>query len=314
MTQSYLWGGEKLKSLVPQYPAHEPLAEIWAVSDRPEDDRVSVVANGSLAGTSLRDLMAARTDDLLGDAQPVNGKFPLLVKLLDAKERLSLQVHPPASSAAKLGGDPKTECWYFLDGTAPDAQVIAGLKPCVTQETFEAAVAANELEPLLHANPVQPGDCMFLPSGRLHAIDAGCLLLEIQQNSNTTYRVYDWGRVDAKTGQPRALHVSEALASIDFSDVEPGLQQPTRRTEAGSTVQTLVDCPLFTLEHWQSDATAMHALNRSFELLVAITPFSLEGNGEHLDLQPLDVILVPAAVRSYRTLGGGAYIRAFVRP
>ncbi|MGI6103546.1 MAG: type I phosphomannose isomerase catalytic subunit [Patescibacteria group bacterium] len=313
MTQSYPWGGERLKPLMSQYPACEPLAEIWAISDRPEDDRVSIVANGPLAGTSLRDLLAAHDAEILGSVPSSNGKFPLLVKLLDAKERLSLQVHPPTSSANKLGGEPKTECWYFLNGTKPESQIITGLKSNITREIFNATAAAYELESILHTNPVKPGDCMFLPSGRLHAIDAGCLLIEIQQNSNTTYRVYDWGRVDTKTGQPRTLHVSEALASINFSDVKPGLQQPTLRMEAGNAVQTLVDCPLFTLEHWQGNATATHAPDRSFELLIALTPLSLESNGEYLDLQSLDVVLVPAAVRSYRTLGDSTYLRTFVR-
>ena len=313
MTQAYLWGGDKLRSLVPNYPASEPLSELWAVSDRPEDERVSVIANGPLTGITLRELMETRSQDLLGDAKPVDSKFPLLVKFLDAKERLSLQVHPPREVAQKLGGEPKTECWYFLAETEPTAQVIAGIKSGVTRETFESSLNTNSLEPLLHANPVRAGDCMFLPSGRLHAIDAGCLLLEIQQNSNTTYRVYDWGRIDKKTGQARALHVQEALASIDFADVTPSLQTKKEVVgESGLNTQ-LVDCPFFTLERWQTTNTTTHAPDRSFEIIVTLTPMELRSEGMKLSLAPLEVVLIPASVPQF-VMSAGNYLRSFIRP
>lgn len=319
MTQDYLWGGDRLKSLVPGYSfgsaQDKPLAEIWAISDRPEDDRVSRVANGPLAGTTLRELMTQRPHELLGRAQPVDGKFPLLVKLLDAKERLSLQVHPPAEVAATLGGEPKSECWTMLDGTSPTSRLIVGIKPGVDRNRFEAAIGIGVLEPLLHSIKVRPGDFMYLPSGRLHAIDAGCFLLEIQQNSNTTYRVYDWGRVDRKTGQPRQLHVQQALASIDFDDVEPSLAKPDKEVLGDNVREQLVNCPCFTLERWTIHGKHTHRPSNSFEIITTLDDgLALSGGNQSLRLSRLSFILVPASVDSYQLSGSGRYIRTFVRP
>ncbi len=314
MTQDYLWGGDRLRPLVPTHPADRPLAEIWAIGDRPEDERVSVIANGPLAGTTLRQLMEGRSSELLGQATPIDGKFPLLVKLLDAKERLSLQVHPPASVAVDLGGEPKTECWTLLEGTTASAQLIAGVKPGTDRTAFETAIRQSDLEPLLHSIPVQAGDFMHLPSGRLHAIDAGCLLLEIQQNSNTTYRVYDWGRIDAKTGQSRELHIQKALVSIDLTDVAPSLTTPQKESVGDNARETLVDCPHFTLERWTIKHTQRHEPVDSFEIITTLDDGLTLSSGNHtLQLDRLGFVLVPAAVDDYTLSGSGRYIRTFVR-
>ncbi|MFU8849349.1 MAG: class I mannose-6-phosphate isomerase, partial [Opitutales bacterium] len=149
------------------------------------------------------------------------------------------QVHPPEAVAARLGGEPKTEWWYIAD-TMPEAALIVGLKRGVSREQFEQAIADEALEPLLHRFPVRPGQSILLESGRLHAIDAGNLILEIQQNSDTTYRVYDWGR-KGLDGQPRQLHVEESLKSIDFEDFEPAVTPASN--ESGET--TLAECRQF---------------------------------------------------------------------
>lgn len=319
LTQDQLWGGSKLKHLVPGYPNHQPLAELWVVSDRPEDDRVGRIANGPLAGTTLRDLMEHRSTELLGKVAPVDGKFPLLIKFLDAKQRLSLQVHPPVELAAVLGGEPKTECWTMLEGTDSGAAIIAGLKPDVTQAQFESTLrSGGDLEPLLHTIQPQPGECMFLPSGRLHAIDAGCLIYEVQQNSNTTYRVFDWNRVDARTQQPRALHVEQALQSIDFTDVEPTLQQPVRRQESGSVVETLVDCPYFTLERWTTNQMQTYnpSINGSFDVITVLNGnATITANGQPVDLGEFGTALLPAALEHHelRPSGEVTYLRTYVR-
>ena len=154
---------------------------------------------------------------------PTGNRFPLLCKILDAREKLSLQVHPPANKAAELGGEPKTEMWFIADA-APGAELFVGLKRGITRPEFEKKIRTGEVAGCFHRIPVRAGDAMFLPSGRVHAIGAGLVIFEIQQNSDTTYRVFDWNRVGLD-GKPRELHVAQSLASIDFNDFEPALVQ-----------------------------------------------------------------------------------------
>src|SRR5687767_1695966 len=162
--------------------------------------------------------MAHHAADLIGHAQPApGGRFPLLCKILDAREKLSLQVHPPSPAL----GEPKTEMWYIARADA-GAQLYVGLKRGVTRHDFERALQGGTVEECFHTIPVRTGDTMFLPSGRVHAIGAGLVIFEIQQNSDTTFRVFDWNRVGLD-GRPRDLHVAESLQSIDFDDVEPSL-------------------------------------------------------------------------------------------
>ena len=215
-----IWGGRRLEQLYgKRLPPGVPIGESWEVTDRPEG--VSVITNGPLAGRTLRELMENHREELLGAAWDAGGKFPLLIKILDAQDILSLQVHPPESVARRLGGEPKTEMWYVADAE-PGAHLLVGLKRGVTREEFERKVRAGTAAECVHRVPVQKGDAMFLPAGRIHAIGAGLVLFEIQQNSDTTYRVFDWNRV-GPDGKPRPLHIAEAMESIDFSDYEPGL-------------------------------------------------------------------------------------------
>src|ERR1700761_3481794 len=218
-----IWGGRELERLyAKKIPAGKPTGEAWEVSDRPGD--ASVIANGPLAGKDLRWLMEHHAAELLGSAKvSVDGRFPLLCKILDAREKLSLQVHPPASKAKELKGDPKTEMWFIADAT-PDASLYVGLCPGVTRADFERKIADGTVAECFHRIPVQAGDPMFLPSGRVHAIGDGLVIFEIQQNSDTTYRVFDWNRIGLD-GKPRELHVAQSLASIDFNDFDPPLVQ-----------------------------------------------------------------------------------------
>lgn len=311
MTQSYLWGGEKLRAFGKLGAANQPLAEVWEVSDRSEDDRMSVIANGPLAGKNLRWLMENHQQELLGKAKPIDGKFPLLIKLLDAKQQLSLQVHPPQAIAAQLGGEPKTECWLLLDDTDPTATITVGLQQETDQAKFKAVITDNKLESLINTIPVKTEDCMFLPSGRLHAIGAGCLILEIQENSNTTYRVFDWNRIDPKTNRSRELHIEKALASIDFVDIQPGLQQPMPIIE--TTGETLVRCPQFIVERWRVTDSNEHRPIDSFEAITCLTgTLRLTSDITELTLPPLTTSLIPASVTSYTIHGNGSYSRVFV--
>lgn len=212
--------------------ATTPFGEAWTVSDRPEAP--SVTENG----VSLHELWTNHREAVFGKAL-VNSQsptFPLLMKILDACDDLSIQVHPPASMAAALKGEPKTEMW-FIAHADPGAKIYAGLKPGVTREAFEEALQNGTVADVVHVIEAHTGDCLFIPSGRVHAIGAGLLIYEIQQNSDTTYRVFDWNRVGLD-GQPRALHVQESLRSIDFEDFEPSVQ----KIEADGT---LVKCDYF---------------------------------------------------------------------
>lgn len=216
--QERVWGGRGLQSKLGRVlPEDKVIGESWEVVDRPE--ACSVVSGGSFEGKSLRELILSDGADIMGPDYPAEKPFPVLVKWLDCQQRLSLQVHPPADIASDLGGESKTENWYIAAAES-GAAILAGLKAGVTREQFESALEDDTLEPLVHRIPVQPGDSMFVPSGRIHAIDAGNLILEVQENSDTTYRVYDWGRVGLD-GKPRQLHVEQSLRSIDFGDFEP---------------------------------------------------------------------------------------------
>jgi mannose-6-phosphate isomerase len=203
--------------------------------DRPEAQ--SVVAGGALAGWSLRKVISSYAANLLGPKWPAERPFPLLVKWLDCRERLSLQVHPPAEVAARLGGEAKTENWYIAH-TDQGAQVLVGLKRGVTRAQFEKALATNTAEGHINHFPVASGDSIFVQSGLVHAIDAGNLILEIQENSDTTYRVHDWGRVGLD-GKPRQLHLQESLDSILWDSAEPAL------VRAAPTSGVLAECDKF---------------------------------------------------------------------
>ena len=220
--QDRVWGGQNLAHRLGRALPHTgPIGEAWEIVDRAEAQSLHAPSRHRLA-----DLMAQHRLALMGPGFD-GERFPVLVKWLDCQDRLSLQVHPPASVADALGGEPKTECWFIAEAE-PDAGLYVGLKHTTDEATFKRVLANEQgqgLTPLLHRLPTRAGEAILLESGRLHAIDAGNLILEIQQNSDTTYRVYDWDRVGLD-GQPRDLHIDASLASIDFHDIEPALMPP----------------------------------------------------------------------------------------
>lgn len=210
------WGGRKLGELLGKtLPDEQPYGESWELSDLPEAQ--SRVSSGPLAGSSLAELIGTRCPDLMGDCDLLLGRFPLLFKFIDARETLSVQVHPDEVACARLGGDarPKTEAWCILHAD-PGAKLYLGLVDGVGSEALRQALADGNVAELLYPVEVEAGQFFFLPAGMLHAIGEGIVLAEIQQSSDTTYRVFDWNRVDSD-GKPRQLHVEQALASIDFS-------------------------------------------------------------------------------------------------
>lgn len=231
--QERVWGGRLLESsLGRELPPCRPIGESWEIVDRGPVQ--SVVRGGPFEGRTLRSLIEKQGTRLMGPAWAPDRPFPILVKWLDCRERLSLQVHPPVGEG---GAEPKSECWIVAE-TTPGAHLFAGFKHGVTRERFEASLRDGTVEQCLHRFSVTAGDSLHVPSGRLHAIDAGNLILEIQENSDTTYRVYDWGRAGLD-GKPRELHIAQSLRSIIWDDYEP---PPVR---AAPTSAVLADCPQF---------------------------------------------------------------------
>jgi mannose-6-phosphate isomerase len=234
--------------------------------------------------------------ELLGDAKPANeNRFPLLCKILDAREKLSLQVHPSANKAAGLGGEPKTEMWFIADA-APGAELYVGLKRGVTRAEFERRVQDGSVAQCFHHIPVRAGDAMFLPGGRVHAIGAGLVIFEIQQNSDTTYRVFDWNRVGLD-GKPRALHIAESLASIDFNDFEPALVPSRFVGDSLMQVRSLVRDPLFAVEAWKLSGTKV-SLELGKVQIVVVTGGQVEikSGSTSVNLSAGQFCLVPACL------------------
>ena len=274
-----VWGGRRLESLYgKRLPPAVRIGESWEIVDRPEAQ--SVVHDGPFRGQTLDTLWTRHRKEVFGDA-PDAPRFPILAKLLDAQENLSLQVHPPAAIAQELGGKPKSEFWYIADA-APKAEIFAGLKKSSTRGAFVKALKQGKVQSHAHQISVGTGDAIFLPSGRLHAIGAGNLIVEIQQNSDTTYRVFDWDRVQ-KGGTPRKMHITEALQCIDFSDREPSLLK-----QEG---ELLVSHSFFEIEKWLLRKEREIGPRGSFAIVVCLTG-GLECAG--LQFKPGDFFLIPA--------------------
>jgi len=295
-----IWGGRELERLyAKQIPAGTPIGEAWEISDRPGD--ASIIANGPLAGKDLRWLMENHAAEILGGAKPAaEGRFPLLCKILDAREKLSLQVHPPASKAAELKGEPKTEMWFIADA-APDASLYVGLKRGVTRADFEKKIADGSVADCFHRIPVKAGDTMFLPSGRVHAIGDGLVIFEIQQNSDTTYRVFDWNRVGLD-GQPRELHIAQSLASIDFNDFEPKLVPAKYNQAAKFKYRHLVQDPLFNVQEMVFENAESIVLAGQLLRIVAVVKGAatiLDGASQiSVELKPGQFGLIPASLKN----------------
>lgn len=277
-----IWGGRRLEShFDKRLPDDAHIGEAWEIADRAEAQ--SVVRHGPLRDQTLHQLWMQDRPSIFGDV-PDSPRFPLLVKLLDAHDKLSLQVHPPAEVAGSLGGEPKTEFWYIA-AAQTGAKIYAGLRESVSPDNFASAVRNRKIESLTHALPVKAGDAMFLPAGRFHAIGGGIVLVEVQQNSDTTYRVFDWNRTD-ESGSPRHLHVDQALRCIDFDDVQPQLVRPEG--------ERLVRCEHFEIQKWNLDGAREVAPQGEFAIIGCLTGGV---RSVDVDLRPGEFALVPACVQ-----------------
>ncbi len=300
--KDYLWGGRNLATKLGRaLPAEGVVAESWEIAAH--EDGVSVVENGPLAGRTLTQVHAELGIDLIGTNNAwaqARGKFPLLVKLLDAHSPLSVQVHPDDAYARAHEGNElgKTEMWVVLHAE-PGAELIVGVKAGTTPVAFRQAIEQNRLAPFLHRVPVQAGDHVCVPAGTLHAIMGGLLIAEIQQNSNTTYRVYDWGRVGAD-GQARPLHVDKALQVIDFQQVEPQIVPPTLLAEGpGLRRELLCRNRYFTTERVTLAAGAEFRGACTGESLEIWGVLEGEATVNELALDAVRFCLLPAALGNY---------------
>jgi mannose-6-phosphate isomerase len=235
------------------------VGEAWELVDRPEAQ--SVVHEGPLKGFTLHELWTDRREEIFGKGLPDADRFPLLFKILDAQERLSLQVHPPADVAFRRGGEPKTEMWYVLDATL-ESDLYVGMKAGATRDSFEQALREGHVADQVHTMPVAKGDWIFIPSGRVHAIGAGNVIVEVQQNSDTTYRVFDWNRLGTD-GRPRDLHIAESLECINFDDVEP-------RKDGGDHEELLEKCEFFQVERWALSGPRKPATEERFAVFTVV--------------------------------------------
>lgn len=292
------WGGRRMETVLRRSLAIAgPVGESWEVYDR--DGSSSEVANGPLAGRRLAELRGA-------------APFPLLVKILDATQTLSVQVHPDAEAAARFGGEAKSECWFVLHAE-PGARVFRGLRDGCTHEELAEALRRGDVEGCLHSFAVKPGDTIFVPAGTVHSIGAGVVLAEVQQNSDTTYRLHDWGR-------PRELHVREALGSIRYGPrSEDTVPAQVIEDEGAVRRELLVSCRHFAAEC----VVAMGTF--TLELSPTTAPFqvlhALAGEGEvrtfRRGVEPVafaqgDTLLLPAEHESYEIATGTSVLRAMV--
>jgi mannose-6-phosphate isomerase len=277
-----IWGGRRLESFYQKnLPDDLEIGESWEIVDRAEAQ--SVVRHGPLRDRTLHELWTQDRQSIFGDVFGTS-RFPLLVKLLDAHDQLSLQVHPPEKIARSLEGEPKTEFWYVVSAL-PGAKLFVGLRRPTTPAEFAEAVQRGTVADLVHSIPVRAGDAMFLPAGRFHGIGSGNMLVEIQQNSDTTYRVFDWNRKD-HSGKARQLHVDQALQSIDFNDVAPALVKPQD--------DLLVTNELFEVRKWTLKEAREVTPRGQFAIIGCL---SGSVRCVDVDLRPGQFALIPACLQ-----------------
>jgi mannose-6-phosphate isomerase len=245
--QYRLWGGRRLASLLSMpLPGDEPIGEAWVLTDR--DDRQSLVANGPLKDHTIAQLMEQYRTQLMGKFAPRFHRFPLLLKFLDAREMLSVQVHPSDAypDLIPAGETGKTEAWVVIEADRK-SHIYAGLKPATTADDLRHSIASGAIADCLVGIVPKPGDAVFIPAGTVHTLGDGVVVFEVQQNSDVTFRLFDWGRIDAKTGKPRPLQIDQALACVDFHGSAAGLVAPRVETTTPVEREVIFDCEPFRL-------------------------------------------------------------------
>ncbi len=312
-----IWGGRRLGSVLNKPIGPEAdYAESWELSDHRNGQ--SEVAEGPLHGTSLQELVHSRGGELLGSTLQHHQQFPILIKFIDAARVLSVQVHPDDEIGHQLANDNgKNESWVVLDAE-PGSLLYAGLKSGVSRTDFVEAVRTGRIEELLHRFEPRPGDCIHIPAGTVHAIGAGVLLVEVQQMSDATFRVFDWDRVDAE-GKPRKLHVTEALEAIDFERGPVNPITPQREVIEGGILESLVHCEFFELDRLRLTGESLVGVDDGsrFTALVALEGLSeIEFDSNRYPLSPNQTMLLPASAGAcpIRVLDGEAIILSCTVP
>ncbi|MHB1317452.1 MAG: type I phosphomannose isomerase catalytic subunit [Anaerolineae bacterium] len=316
----YVWGGRNLASLYGRRLPPGPTAESWEISGHPGAPTRAI--NGVLAGRTLPDLVRSLGSRLMGTRamQSPDVKFPLLVKLLDAHRDLSVQVHPDDGYAQRheRGERGKVEAWYVLAAEA-NARLVYGLQPGTDRKTMAAALASGDVLDLITYLPVKAGDCVFVPAGTVHAVMAGTVVAEVQQTSDATYRLYDWGRL-GNDGKPRELHAAQALDTIRFGAQGPGVVQPVLLGAEGRVRRYgLVECPQFTLEKVDLDAGASFSglcNGETFEIWGCMEGTVRLGYDECPELNQVQFVLFPADLGPYRihARSQATLLRAYLGP
>lgn len=280
-----IWGGKALKSFFSKdIPLDTKIGESWELADVGDDK--SIITNGEFAGQTIAELVKKYPVEITGDPA-YEPPFPMMIKILDAQDTLSVQVHPDERTCIRTGkGDLKTECWYIIDAK-PGAAIYKGLKLSVTKQQFTKAIQDGTTADFLQKIPVEPGECHFLPAGTAHAIGAGLLIAEIQTPSDTTYRVFDWNRVD-DNGNPRELHIEDALESINFNQDPKGL--------TATTVGRLVECEYFNVDkgHQLSGSEMLLSKGKMVVLFFVSGNGTIADNENSVEYEAGDTILIPA--------------------
>ncbi len=301
--KDYLWGGTRLKTDYGKVTDLEKVAESWELSCH--KDGCSVIANGEFAGMTLPEYIEKQGKGVLGEDCKSFEYFPILVKLIDAKQSLSVQVHPNNEYAMRVEGEyGKTEMWYIVD-CDPGAELLYGFKDKISKEEFRRRIEDNTLLEVTNSVPVHKGDVFFIDAGTLHAIGKGILIAEIQQNSNTTYRIYDFGRLGAD-GKPRELHIDKA---VDVTRLEP----PTRSCKPQGEPQQhdgycstlLASCEYFTVTRMDvENSVSLNADNKSFHSLLCLEgDATVQCNGQELSMKKGESIFLPAGTGAYTVSG-----------
>jgi mannose-6-phosphate isomerase len=300
MFQYRLWGGRALGEFMgAELPGEDPVGEAWLLSDRKEF--ASPVDNGPLAGETLTTLMQTRKGDLLGRQADRFQRFPLLLKFLDVEKMLSVQVHPRDDQKDLIpeGDTGKTEAWIVLKAK-PKAKVYAGLEPGTTAEDLRTLTKAKAEAKLAGFSP-RPGQAVQIEAGTVHTLGDGVMVFEVQENSDVTFRLYDWDHVDAKTGKPRPLQVDEALASVDFDRGPVQPVEPAASSGGPPKAQPVFHNAYFDLARWQGEAPFQVGAKDEARVLVCVDGAGeVQGGAHTTTVARGDVVLLPAAVGQAR--------------
>ena len=293
-----IWGGQRLKKNLNKKEASGTAGESWEISGC--NGSISVVSNGFLKGNDLLELIEVYMGDLVGDKvfECFGIEFPLLIKFIDANDALSLQVHPGDELAAsRHASNGKTEMWYIIDADK-DAELISGFNQQLDRKKFLSLLESGKINDVLNFVKASPGDVFFIPAGRVHAINAGILLAEIQQSSDITYRIHDWDRKD-QTGKSRELHIDLALDAIDFNQaIQAGILYPGELNKSTA----LVDCQYFNVNKIDFDISVEKDYNLIDSFIIYMcTHGKIEiqySSGEKIGLIKGETILIPAILKS----------------